>query len=90
MSAQLDPPLNLQVITPRLELHGATDALLARLLPIVRAGVVERPPDSFDDPTPRYEDNPGREWKWLQAIWRGRGTVRPGAWRLGFGVMLGL
>jgi len=36
-----------------------------------------------------YEDNPGRERKWLQAIWRGRGTVYPESWRLYFVVMLG-
>jgi|GEM_PF-5351671 len=29
------------------------------------------------------------ERKWLQAIWRGRGNVRPDAWRLYFVVMLG-
>lgn len=29
-----------------------------------------------------------REWKWLQAIWRGRGTVRPEQWRLYFVVMV--
>jgi hypothetical protein len=33
------PPLNLQVRTPRLVLAGATDDLLERLIPVVRAGV---------------------------------------------------
>lgn len=89
MSADLYPPLNVKVITPRLELHGATDSLLAELLPVVRAGVAGPPPGPFDDPMSLYEDNPVREWKWLQAIWRGRGTVRPDAWRLYFVVMLG-
>lgn len=83
------PPLNLKVITPRLELHGATDDLLTQLLPVVRGGVAERRPYPFDDPMSLYEDNPVREWKWLQAIWRGRGTVRPDSWRLYFVVMLG-
>ncbi|MFC4454284.1 GNAT family protein [Deinococcus sonorensis] len=89
MSPPLYPPLDLQVITPRLTLYGATDDLLAQLLPIVRAGVAEGHPGLFDDPMSLYEDNPVRERKWLQAIWRGRGTVRPDAWRLYFVVMLG-
>lgn len=88
MSYDLYPPLNVRVITPRLELHGATDDLLARLLPIVRAGVADGSPDVFDDPMSLYEDNPMREWKWLQAIWRGRGSVRPEQWRLYFVVMV--
>ena len=40
MSLVLYPPLALKVITPRLTLHGATDELLAQLLPVVRGGVV--------------------------------------------------
>jgi RimJ/RimL family protein N-acetyltransferase len=88
MSGDLYPPLNLKVITPTLELHGATDELLARLLPLVRAGVARGSPDVFDDPMSLYEDNPVRERRWLQAIWRGRGTVRPEQWRLYFAVML--
>ncbi|WP_161880412.1 GNAT family N-acetyltransferase [Deinococcus alpinitundrae] len=88
MSTTLYPPLNLRIITPKLELHGATDELLAQLLPIVRKGVVAGPLDPFDDPMSLYEDNPVRERKWLQAIWRGRGTVSPGSWRLYFVVML--
>lgn len=88
MSPSLYPPLDLKVITPMLELHGATDELLADLLPIVRHGVAEEPPDPFDDPMSLYEDNPVRERKWLQAIWRGRGTVRPEQLRLYFVVMV--
>jgi hypothetical protein len=34
------PPLNLAVRTPRLTLAAATDDLLERLVPVVRAGVV--------------------------------------------------
>jgi len=41
MSSHFYPPLNLKVITPRLELRGATDDLLARLLSVVRADVAE-------------------------------------------------
>ncbi|AWN22144.1 GNAT family N-acetyltransferase [Deinococcus irradiatisoli] len=82
------PPLDVKVITPKLELHGATDDLLMQLLPIVREGVVGRQSDPFDDPMSLYEDNPVREWKWLQAIWRGRGNVRPESWRLYFVVLL--
>lgn len=89
VSTDFYPPLNLKVITPRLELHGATDELLAQLLPIVRDGVVGQHPYPFDDPMSLYEDNPLRERKWLQAIWRGRGNVRPGSWRLYFVILLG-
>lgn len=89
VSTDLYPPLNLKVITPKLELHGATDELLARLLPIVRDGVGAQQPYPFDDPMSLYEDNPVRERKWLQSIWRGRGNVRPDSWRLYFVVMLG-
>ncbi len=89
MSVSLYPPLDLKVITPKLELHGATDALLTQLLPIVREGVARGQPDPFDDPMSLYDDNPVRERKWLQAIWRGRGNVRPESWRLYFVVMLG-
>lgn len=84
MSSHFYPPLNLKVITPRLELRGATDDLLARLLPVVRADVAEGRPYPFDDPMSLYEDNPVRERKWIQAIWRGRGTARPDSWRLYF------
>ncbi|GGR39652.1 succinyl-CoA transferase Rv0802c [Deinococcus ruber] len=89
MTPFLYPPLQLKVVTPKLELHGATDDLLAQLLPIVRAGIVSQPPYPFDDPMSLYEDNPVRERKWLQAIWRGRGTVYPESWRLYFVIMLG-
>ncbi|GHF28677.1 RimJ/RimL family protein N-acetyltransferase [Deinococcus metalli] len=88
MSLALYPPLNVRVVTPTLELHGATDELLAQLLPVVRAGVADREPFPFDDPMSLYEDNPVRERRWLQAIWRGRGTVRPEQWRLYFVVVL--
>jgi len=89
MSTDLYAPLNLKVITPKLELRGATDELLAQLLPIVRDGVSVGQPYPFDDPMSLYEDNPVRERKWLQAIWRGRGNVRPDSWRLYFVVVLG-
>lgn len=88
MAADLYPPLNLRISTPLLELHGATDDLLAQLLPVVRAGVAGSPPFPFDDPMSLYDDNPVRERRWLQAIWRGRGTVRPDSWRLYFAVMV--
>ena len=89
VTTPLYPPLHLKVVTPKLELHGATDDLLAQLLPIIRAGIVPQPPYPFDDPMSLYESNPVRERKWLQAIWRGRGTVSPESWRLYFVIMLG-
>lgn len=82
------PPLNLEVRTPRLTLAGATDELLERLVPVVRAGVADVEPWPFDDPISFYADSPDREWWWLRAIWRGRARVDEDFWRLYFVVML--
>jgi RimJ/RimL family protein N-acetyltransferase len=82
------PPLNVRVHTPALSLLGATDARLARLVPIVRQGVVTGPPWPFDDPSSLYKDSPEREWTWLQRIWAGRGRVTDSFWRLYFVVVV--
>jgi RimJ/RimL family protein N-acetyltransferase len=82
------PPLNLEVRTPRLTLAGASDELLERLVPIVRAGVAVTQPWPFDDPTSFYADSPDREWRWLRSIWRGRARVEEGFWRLYFVVLV--
>jgi RimJ/RimL family protein N-acetyltransferase len=83
------PPLNLQVRTPRLVLAGATDELLERLIPVVRAGVAGAgPAPPFDDPMSLYQDSPEREWRWLRAIWAGRARVEPSWWRLYFVVIV--
>ena len=79
------PPLNLAVRTPRLTLAAASDDLLERLVPVVRAGVVtDDEPAPFDDPMSLYEDGPAREWRWLRAIWSGRSRVSAEFWRLYF------
>jgi RimJ/RimL family protein N-acetyltransferase len=79
------PPLNLAVRTPRLTLAAATDDLLGRLVPLVRAGVVTvDDPAPFDDPMSLYEDSPAREWRWMRAIWSGRSRVSTEFWRLYF------
>lgn len=79
------PPLNLAVRTPRLTLAAATDDLLERLVPVVRAGVVTGDgPAPFDDPMSLYEDSPTREWRWMRAIWSGRSRVDALFWRLYF------
>jgi RimJ/RimL family protein N-acetyltransferase len=82
------PLLNLRVRTPRLVLAGATDELLERLIPVVRAGVVGAGPLPFDDPMSLYEDSPEREWRWQRAIWAGRARVDRSWWRLYFVVMV--
>jgi RimJ/RimL family protein N-acetyltransferase len=83
------PPLDVRVVTPRLELHGATDDLLERLVPVVRSGKAAADPPPWDDPHPFYEPDPdARVHKWLRGIWRGRGTVRPELWRLYFVVIV--
>jgi RimJ/RimL family protein N-acetyltransferase len=78
------PPLDLSVRTPRLTLAGATDELLERLVPVVRAGVVGDGEVPFDDPASLYEDSPTREWTWLRRIWSGRSKVGADFWRLYF------
>jgi RimJ/RimL family protein N-acetyltransferase len=82
------PPLNIRVRTPRLELLGATDDLLAQLLPVVRDGIVAGGPLPFDDPMSFYEASPEREWRWLRGIWAGRARVEPQWWRLYFAVVV--
>jgi RimJ/RimL family protein N-acetyltransferase len=81
------PPLNVEVRTSRLTLAGASDELLERLVPLVRAGIADAEPWPFDDPTSFYTDSPQREWQWLRAIWAGRARVSPDWWRLYFAVL---
>jgi RimJ/RimL family protein N-acetyltransferase len=77
-----------QVHAPTLSLLGASDALLERLVPIVRKGVATEPPWPFDDPMSLYKESPEREWSWLRGIWSGRGKVSESFWRLYFVVVL--
>ena len=82
-------PLNVQISTLRLELRGATDDRLEALAPLVAAGKATADPPPWDDPSAFYETDPDvRVAKWLQGVWRGRGTVRPDAWRLAFVVFV--
>ena len=79
------PPLDVRVVTPRIELRGATDDLLEQLAPAVRSGKATADPPPWDDPSSFYEPDPdARVRQWLQGIWHGRGTVRPEFWRLYF------
>ncbi|MDR6319400.1 GNAT family N-acetyltransferase [Actinoplanes couchii] len=82
------PPLNVRIRTPRITLAGASDDLLERLVPLVRAGIADTEPWPFDDPIAFYADSPEREWRWLRGIWAGRGKVTPDAWRLYFAVLV--
>ncbi len=78
-------PLNVSVRTSRLELRAATDERLGDLAPLVAAGAANADPPPWDDPSSFYETDPEmRVTGWMQAIWRGRGTVRSDAWRLYF------
>jgi RimJ/RimL family protein N-acetyltransferase len=76
------PPLQVEVVTPRLRLLGATDARLAELVPIVREGIVHDDESPFDDPISHYEPSPVREWRWLRGVWAARGRVDTSFWRL--------
>ncbi|MGO1974626.1 MAG: GNAT family N-acetyltransferase [Propionibacteriaceae bacterium] len=77
------PPLQVSVSTPRLELCGATDELLTALVPAVRNGEADADPLPYDDPMSLYEEDPDlRVHRWLEGVWRGRGAVRAGNWRL--------
>ena len=78
------PPLDLAVRTPRLTLAAATDEMLERLVPVVRAGVVGDDAAPFDDPMTLYDASPAREWGWLRRIWAGRSRVTADFWRLYF------
>ena len=70
------PPLQIRVKTPRLELVGAADEMLAELAPLVRDGKVFAEPAPYDDPMSFYESDPDvRVSRWLQSVWRGRGAV---------------
>lgn len=82
------PPLNVEVRTPRVTLAGASDELLERLVPLVRAGIADAEPWPFDDPISFYADSPEREWQWLRGIWAGRARVTPDSWRLYFAVLV--
>jgi RimJ/RimL family protein N-acetyltransferase len=82
------PPLNVEIRTPRLTLAGASDDLLERLVPLVRAGIADTEPWPFDDPISFYADSPEREWRWLRGIWRGRSRVGEQGWRLYFVVLV--
>jgi RimJ/RimL family protein N-acetyltransferase len=78
------PPFDLSVTTPRLRLLGATDERLEPLVPVVRDGIVRDDEVPFDDPMSFYEPSPAREWRWLRAVWRGRGRTEAAWWRLYF------
>ncbi len=82
-------PLLVRVTTPRIELVGATDALLEELLPLVRDGQAAADPPPYDDPMSLYEQDPtARVDKWLQAAWRARGSATADSWRLAFAVVV--
>jgi RimJ/RimL family protein N-acetyltransferase len=73
-----------------LTLAAATDDLLERLAPVVRAGVVvDGEPAPFDDPMSLYEESPTREWQWMRSIWRGRSRIEASYWRLYFVICAG-
>jgi RimJ/RimL family protein N-acetyltransferase len=75
------PSFDLVIRTPRVELRGATDDLLAALLPIIRAGIYDpEAPLPFDDPMSLYDESPEREYRWLRAIWAGRSRVEVDEW----------
>lgn len=82
------PPLNVVVRTPQLELIGATDEWLERLIPTVQRGVVDDNAAPFDDPMSLYAPSPERQWKWLRGVWAGRGHVTSSFWRLYFVVVV--
>ena len=82
-------PLQIRVKTPRLELVGADDGMLAALAPLVRDGKVFAEPAPYDDPMSFYESDPtARVTKWLQSVWRGRGRFTPSEFRLAFAVLV--
>ena len=82
-------PLLVRVTTPRLELVGATDALLEELQELVRHGKAAAEPPPYDDPMSLYEPDPTvRVQRWLRGMWRARGSATPDSWRLSFAVIV--
>ncbi|WP_181274298.1 GNAT family N-acetyltransferase [Brevibacterium oceani] len=82
-------PLQIRVKTPRLELVGAGDDMLAALAPLGRDGKVFAEPAPYDDPMSFYESDPDvRVSKWLQSVWRARGRFGPSEFRLAFAVLV--
>jgi len=82
-------PLDVRVSTPMIELAGATDDLLGELQRVVWEGKATAEPAPYDDPMSLYESDPDvRVRRWLQGVWRGRGSVTPDFWRLHFVVMV--
>ena len=82
-------PLQVRVSTPRIELAGATDELLGQLQRAVWDGKATAQPAPYDDPMSLYEEDPDvRVRKWVQGVWRGRGSVTPDFWRRYFMVLL--
>lgn len=68
---------------------GASDELLGELQQVVSAGRATSDPAPYDDPMSLYEEDPDvRVRKWLQGIWRGRGSVSADFWRLYFVVLV--
>lgn len=85
VNVSLYAPLNVVISTPRLQLRAASDERLEALAPLVAAGKATADPPPWDDPSAFYEPDPDvRVNRWMQAVWRGRGTVRSDAWRLYF------
>lgn len=83
--SSLYAPLNVLVSTPRIQLRAASDECLEALAPLVAAGKATADPPPWDDPSAFYEPDPEvRVNRWLQAVWRARGTVRSDVWRLSF------
>ena len=82
------PLLNGEITTPALTLARATDELLERLVPVVRAGVAREGEAPFEDPISLYLHSPHREWQWLRAIWAGRARADPQWWRFYFVVLV--
>ncbi|MFD1338922.1 GNAT family N-acetyltransferase [Microbacterium lemovicicum] len=82
-------PLRVRVTTPRIELAGATDDLLGELQHVVWEGKATADPAPYDDPMSLYEADPDvRVRKWLQGVWRGRGSVTSDFWRVHFVVLV--
>lgn len=56
---------------------------------MVHDGQAMAHPAPYDDPMSLYESDPQvRVQRWMQGIWRGRGTVEPNFWRLYFVVVV--
>ena len=81
------PLFDLRVVTPRLELRYATDALLLELADVAH-DVITPGTFPFEDDATFYDRSPGGRRRWLAGQWSARARTSPAWWVLVFAVVV--